>query len=125
MEPLFVDNDKEIREILEKGAEGIDNGTDKEDATLPLEFCCQFSNTLDWELITGFKEDTLQVIVGQALSHVSYGRHDGIKRNECVMLALIWLRTGGSVKTIASKQSSVTKYASEQYSGDKRIGSLF
>ena len=103
MDPLFVDNDREIREILERGAEGIDNGADREDATLPLEFCRGFSRSLDWELMTGFKEDTLQVIVGQALPHISCGRKNGVKRNECVMLALIWFRTGGNVRMIASK----------------------
>lgn len=58
------------------------------------------------ELMKCFKEDTLQVIVGQALPHVSHGCQDGVKRDECVTVVLFWFRTGGNVKTTASKTKS-------------------
>lgn len=79
MEPLLGDHGKEIQEIPEKGvcpAPGL-QGDD------------------------GVPGGHLQMIVERAIPFVKTGSKCGAKRNECVMLALVWFRSGGNVKLIA------------------------
>lgn len=102
MDPLFGDNNREVQEILERGAEGIRDDDDGESA-VPLALCTRLCPTLDWELMTGFPHEVLQLILERAAPMVARGGKSRFKNNESVMLALVWFRSGSNVKMIAAR----------------------
>ena len=102
MEHLFGDNEREIQEILEKGGNAINQGEDEGEAALPLEFCKKISQNLDWELMTSFNRETVQLIIERAIPHIPRSRKGAVGARECIILALVWFRSGSNVKMIAS-----------------------
>ena len=111
MEPLFCDHEKEIQEILEKGREAIRDGEDDGESALPQDLCLRLSPTLGYKVMTGFPVDTLQMIVERAIPFIKTGTKCGVKRNECVMLALVWFRSGGMSSSLPLMQDSSTRCA--------------
>ena len=103
MDPLFQDNEKEVREILERGREAIMDGEDDGESAIPREMCLRLCPTLDYKLMSGFPIDVLQKIIERAIPFISSGGKGQLKRNECVLLTLVWFRTGANVKLIVSR----------------------
>lgn len=98
------DQSKEIKELLKK-FENKDltasDEEDKENEVIPYDFCRKISSELNWKMLTGFNIVTLQKIVERASSFILSGRSSSIKNNECIILALVWLRTGTSISSLS------------------------
>ena len=98
------DQSKEIRELLRKyGNRDFDTSDedDKENEVIPLDFCKKVSPELNWKMMTGFNIVTLQKIMERSSSYILSGRSGSIKNNECIILALVWLRTGTSISSLS------------------------
>ena len=103
MGPGLGDQRKEIKAILEYTEEhGLNNINEEESEVMPIEFCRKLSPSLEWKLMTGFYYDMLQKIVERALPFVLSGNASSIKNNECIILALVWMRTGTGMPVLAT-----------------------
>ena len=103
MRPGLRDQREEIKAILKYTEEhGLNSTSEGEDEVMPMNLCRELSPMLEWKLLTGFNYDTLQKVVERALPFVLSGNTSSIKNNECIILALVWMRTGTGIPIIAT-----------------------